>query len=309
LIFTALEERNASVPLDVFVREILFFTLILCTIFVVLAFRLNSLVQNSIRNPIKEMLSIVEKVKNGDFTQRIKVLSNDEIGMLGDAGNAMVAGLAEREQIRDTFGKYVTPQIRDQILSGQIPLHGERQVATLLFSDLRDFTSYVEANEPEEVIKSMREYFTAMQSAIRSYDGLVLQYVGDEIEAVFGVPLKVDDHADRAVYAALDMRKNLERLNEQRALLGKPSFRHGIGIHTGPVLAGNTGSDDRLSYALIGDTVNLASRIEGLTKMAQWDILISHETISRLSSAFEWEKENPQNVKGFSKPITVYKIL
>jgi adenylate cyclase len=309
LIFTALEERKAAVPLDVFVREILVFTLILCIIFVILAFRLNSLVQNSIRNPIEEMLSIVEKVKNGDFTQRIKVLSNDEIGVLGDAGNAMVAGLAEREQIRDTFGKYVTPQIRDEILSGRIPLHGERQIATLLFSDLRDFTSYVEANDPEEVIRSMREYFTAMQAAIRNYDGLVLQYVGDGIEAVFGVPLKMGDHADRAVHAALDMRKNLGKLNERRALLGKTPFRHGIGIHTGPVLAGNTGSDDRLSYALIGDTVNLASRIEGLTKALRSDILVSHETISRLSSSFGLERETPQNVKGFSKPITVYKIL
>jgi adenylate cyclase len=309
LIFTALEERKAAVPLDVFVREILVFTLILCTIFVILAFRLNSLVQNSIRNPIEEMLSIVEKVKNGDFTQRIKVLSNDEIGVLGDAGNAMVAGLAEREQIRDTFGKYVTPEIRDEILSGRIPLHGERQVATLLFSDLRDFTSYVEANDPEEVIRSMREYFTAMQAAIRNYDGLVLQYVGDGIEAVFGVPLRIGDHADRAVHAALDMRKNLGKLNERRALLGKTPFKHGIGIHTGSVLAGNTGSDDRLSYALIGDTVNLASRIEGLTKVLQSDILVSHETISRLSRSFDLERETPQNVKGFSKPITVYKIL
>jgi adenylate cyclase len=248
-------------------------------------------------------------VKNGDFTQRIKVLSNDEIGILGDAGNNMVAGLAEREQIRDTFGKYVTPEIRDQILSGRIPLHGERQIATLLFSDLRNFTNYVEANDPEEVIKSMREYFTAMQAAIRRSDGLVLQYVGDEIEAVFGVPLKLGDHADRAVRAALDMRKNLEELNQKRVLLGKTPFRHGIGIHTGPVLAGNTGSDDRLSYALIGDTVNLASRIEGLTKALQWDILISDEATSHLSGSFELKREEPQNVKGFSKPITVHKIL
>jgi class 3 adenylate cyclase len=309
LIFTALEAREAPVRVENFVRDMLTFALILCGIFVILAFRLNSLVQNSIRNPIGEMLTIVERVKNGDFTQRIKVLSNDEIGTLGDAGNNMIAGLAEREQIRDTFGKYVSPQIRDQILSGRIPLHGERQIATLLFSDLRNFTSYVEANEPEEVIKSMREYFTAMQAAIRNYDGLVLQYVGDEIEAVFGVPLKIDDHADRAAHAALDMRKNLEELNNKRALLGKTPFKHGIGIHTGPVLAGNTGSDDRLSYALIGDTVNLASRIEGLTKALQWDILISHETISHLSSSFSLGKESPQNVKGFSKPITVYRIL
>jgi adenylate cyclase len=148
-----------------------------------------------------------------------------------------------------------------------------------------------------------------MQEAIRNYDGLVLQYVGDEIEAVFGVPLKVVDHADRAVHAALDMRRNLEKLNDRRVLLGKTPFRHGIGIHTGAVLAGNTGSEDRLSYALIGDTVNLASRIEGLTKGLQSDILISHETISRLSGSFDLERETPQNVKGFSKPITVYKIL
>jgi adenylate cyclase len=309
LIFTALEARETPVPIENFVRDMLIFTLVLCAIFVILAFRLNSLVQSSIRNPIEEMLNIVDKVKNGDFTQRIKVLSNDEIGRLGDAGNNMIAGLAERERIRDTFGKYVTPQIRDQILSGRIPLHGERQTATLLFSDLRDFTSYVEANDPEEVIKSMREYFTAMQGAIRNYDGLVLQYVGDEIEAVFGVPLKIPDHADRAVQAALDMRKNLEELNSKRALLGKAPFRHGIGIHTGPVLAGNTGSDDHLSYALIGDTVNLASRIEGLSKAFQWDILISDEATNHLSGSFPLEKEGPQNVKGFSKPITVHKIL
>jgi class 3 adenylate cyclase len=309
LLFTALEARGTPVPIENFVRDMLIFTLILCAIFVILAFRLNSLVQNSIRNPIEEMLRVVEKVKNGDFTQRVKVLSNDEIGTLGDAGNNMIAGLAEREQIRDTFGKYVTPQIRDEILSGRIPLHGERQIATLLFSDLRDFTSYVEASDPEEVIKSMREYFTAMQAAIRNYDGLVLQYVGDEIEAVFGVPLRIGDHADRAVHAALEMRENLEALNKKRALLGKPPFRHGIGIHTGPVLAGNTGSEDRLSYALIGDTVNLASRIGDLTKPMQWDILISHETNRHLTSPFEMRKENPQNVKGFSKPITVYKVL
>jgi len=203
----------------------------------------------------------------------------------------------------------VTPQIRDEILSGRIPLHGERQTATLLFSDLRNFTSYVEANDPEEVIKSMREYFTAMQAAIRNYEGLVLQYVGDEIEAVFGVPLKTADHADRAVQAALDMRRNLAELNSRRALLGKTPFRHGIGIHTGPVLAGNTGSEDRLSYALIGDTVNLASRIESLTKTLQWDILVSDEAASRLSGSFPLKKEGPQTVKGFSKPIIVHKIL
>ena len=291
------------------VRDIFLFALILCVIFVTVALRLNSLVQKSIQYPIGEMLRIVEKVKSGDFTQRIRVLSNDEIGVLGDAGNAMIAGLAERERIRDTFGKYVTPEIRDEILAGRIPLDGERRLATLLFSDLRGFTRYVEENVPEEVIKSMGAYFTAMQKAIRMHQGLVLQYVGDEIEAVFGVPLGYADHADKAFLAALEMRKRLEELNSRRKKEGKAPFRQGIGIHTGIVLAGNTGSQDRLSYALIGDTVNLASRIEQLTKAFGCDILVGEETVKRLGLSFQMKAETPQKVKGYSRPLTVYRVL
>ena len=309
LFFIAWEARGAHIPAEDLVREIFIFAIILCVIFVMIALRLNSLVQKSIQYPIGEMLRIVEKVKNGDFTQRIRVLSNDEIGELGDAGNAMIAGLAERERIKDTFGKYVTPEIRDEILAGRIPLNGERRLATLLFSDLRGFTRYVEENDPEEVIKSMREYFTAMQKAIRMHRGLVLQYVGDAIEAVFGVPLAYEEHANKAVLAALEMRKRLEALNTTRKSQGKTPFGHGIGIHTGMVLVGNTGSEDRLSYALIGDTVNLASRIEQLTKALHCDILISEETAKRLENAFQMKAEIPQKVKGYSRPLTVHRIL
>jgi class 3 adenylate cyclase len=309
LLFTTWEIKGSNIPGEDFMGEILLFTLVLCTIFVIIALRLNSLVQKSIQNPIGEMLSMIEKVKAGDFSQRIRVLSNDEIGVLGDAGNAMIAGLAERERIRDTFGKYVTPEIRDQILAGNIPLNGERRLATLLFSDLRGFTNYVEENSPEEVIRSMRTYFTAMQGAIRMHEGLVLQYVGDEIEAVFGVPLDYEGHADKAILAALEMTRKLEELNRIRMKEGKAPFSHGIGIHTGVVLAGNTGSEDRLSYALIGDTVNLASRIEQLTKGFDCDILVSEETVKRLKNTFQMKQEIPQMVKGYSKPISVYKVL
>lgn len=309
LLFATWEAKGGQIHLENFLSEILLFTLILCTIFVIIALRLNFLVQRSIQNPIEEMLGIIESVKGGDFSQRMRVLSNDEIGVLGNAGNAMIAGLAERERIRDTFGKYVTPEIRDEILAGRIPLDGERRLATLLFSDLRGFTSYVEQSAPEEVIKSMRAYFTAMQRAVRMHQGLVLQYVGDEIEAVFGVPLGYEDHADKAVLAALEMRKRLEELNSRRMKEGKTPFRHGIGIHTGMVLVGNTGSEDRLSYALIGDTVNLASRIEQLTKTFHCDILVSEETAKRLENSFQMKAENPQKVKGYSRPLTVYSIL
>ena len=236
-------------------------------------------------------------------------LSHDEIGTLGDTGNEMITALIDRDKIRDTFGKYVTPEIRDKILAGRIPVNGERREATVLFSDLRAFTSYVEENKSEEVIKSMRAYFTAMETAIHRYKGLVLQYVGDEVEAVFGVPIAYEGHADQAVLAALEMRKNLDGLNEIRRKEGKKPFKHGIGIHTGEVLAGNTGSHDRLSYALIGDTVNLGSRIQDLTKEFHCDILVSEETVKRLTHSFEMKKNPPHRVKGYSKLITVFQIV
>jgi class 3 adenylate cyclase len=221
----------------------------------------------------------------------------------------MIQSLVEKESIREAFGKYVTPEIRDLVLAGRIPVNGEKREATLLFSDLRDFTSYVEGNDPEEVFLSMREYFTAMQNSIRQHQGLVLQYVGDEIEAVFGVPSQDDGHAENALRAAIAMRKGLEKLNAEREKQGKIPFKHGIGIHTGTVLAGNTGSEDRLSYALVGDTVNLASRIQDLTKELQCDILVSAETVGRLKQGFPLCREPPRPVKGFSLPVTVYRVL
>jgi class 3 adenylate cyclase len=309
LAFTLWDTGATDIPESQLSREIFIFTLVWCIMFVIIALRLNFLVGKSIVDPIKEMLGIIHKLRDGDFKQRIGVLSNDEIGTLGDAGNEMIAGLAERERIRETFGKYVTPEIRDQILEGRIPLDGERAEATLLFSDLRGFTSFVQENDPKEVIRSMRAYFTAMRKAIRSQGGLVLQYVGDEIESVFGVPVKCDDHEERAVLAALEMRERLELLNDERKRTGKTPFRHGIGIHTGSVLAGNMGSEDRLSYALIGDTVNVASRIEGLTKLFECDILVSRETVLGLQNSFQMEEKPTQMVKGYSKPVVVYQIL
>ena len=309
LLFIAIEAKHSAISASQLAGEIFLFTAVLSVIFIILAMRLNVLVGNSILEPLEEMLNVVEKLKDGHFDQQIRVLSNDEIGILGDVGNDMIRALVDRERIKDTFGKYVTPEIRDQILAGKIPLNGEKTEATLLFSDLRDFTTYVEENDPEEAIQSMRAYFTAMQRAIRFQQGLVLQYVGDEIEAVFGVPLKCEGHPDQAVKAALEMRKALEGLNELRVTRGKPPFAHGIGICTGEVLAGNTGSEDRLSYSLIGNTVNLASRMQNLTKSLHCDILISEETVKRLQEPFNLKEQPPQQVKGYSRPITVYQVV
>lgn len=299
---------NPNIP-DQPVTDIFHFTLIVCIIFVIIGFRLNTLVGDSIVRPLEFMLEVVNNVEKGDFTQQVRVVSNDEIGVLAEAGNRMIRGLAERERVRELFGKYITPQIRDKILSGEIPLDGERTTATMLFSDLRDFSGFVEEHSPEEVILSMREYFTAMEEAIRSHGGLILQYVGDEIEAVFGVPMEAADHADRAVRAALGMRRQLETLNRKRQSMGKPEFMHGIGICSGSVLAGNTGSKNHPSYALIGETVNKASRIQELTKEMGCDILICRQTFDLLKHSYNLNKKGTCFIKGHNQPVAVLEVI
>ena len=303
------EMGSAIISAEDYGRGIIVFTLVLCIIVFFSGGVLNRVVSRSIVEPLENMLGAVDSIQAGDYDTRIKVVGNDEIGVLGDAGNEMIKGLGEREKLRNTFGRYVTPEIRDEILSGRIPLEGDRHEATVLFADLRNFTPFVENNPPEEVIAGMRAYFTAMHRAIRRHKGLVLQFIGDEIEAVFGVPVHFPDHADAAMRAALDMRRALNELNSERSAQGKPTFSHGIGIHSGKVLAGNSGSEEQSAYALIGNTVNVASRIQTLTKELGCDILVSQETVDRLQGAFEMDKQPPRTLKGYSRPVTVHRIL
>ena len=299
----------AVMSVEEYGRRIIIFACVLFGIFFISTGVLNRLVSRSITQPLENMLDAMRKIRDGDYSTRIRVLANDEIGVLGDAGNVMIKGLAEREMLRTTFGKYVTPEIRDEILSGRIPLEGERREGTVMFADLRDFTPFVESTPPEEAISGMRAYFTAMHRAIRLHRGLVLQFVGDEIEVVFGVPVHFEDHSDAAIRAALEMRRALKELNRGRSIQGKPAFAHGIGIHSGSVLAGNSGSEEQSAYALIGNTVNVASRIQGLTRELGCDILASQETVEQLQGSFRMDKEPPRLVKGYSKPIIVYRIL
>jgi adenylate cyclase len=211
------------------------------------AIGLSLFVANSVAAPLRELETSMAKVERGDLDARAPVVSNDEIGGLAEGFNRMLAGLKERDFVKDTFGKYVTREIRDEILAGRVGLEGEQREVTMLFADLRDFTPWVEATEPREIVRDLNRYFGEMEAAVRRHGGLVLQFIGDEIEAVFGAPVPAADHARRAVRAALDMRARLDTFNAPRAAAGKRPLRHGIGVHTGTVLAGNIGSGERLS--------------------------------------------------------------
>ncbi|MGH7403328.1 MAG: adenylate/guanylate cyclase domain-containing protein [Candidatus Rokuibacteriota bacterium] len=276
---------------------------------VVAAVGLSLFVANSVAAPLRDVETAMAEVERGRLDGRAPVVSTDEIGAVAEGFNRMLHGLRERELVKETFGKYVTPEVRDAILAGRVRGEGELIEATILFADLRDFTPWVEATEPRQVVRDLNEYFTEMDQAIRGHGGLVLQFIGDEIEVVFGAPIASPDHAERAVRAAIEMRGRLQAWNARRAAAGRPPLRNGIGIHTGTVLAGNIGGAERLSYALVGDPVNLASRIQGLTKDFKVDILISDATRGRLDGTVLVEELPAVRVKGRVEEVNVYKVV
>ena len=149
---------------------------------------------------------------------------------------------------------------------------------TVLFADLRDFTPMTEAHDPKQIVRTLNDYFKEMSAAINKRSGLILQFLGDEIYAVFGAPISCKNHPSNAFLTALDMEKRLKELNKRFVLEGRPQLSHGIGIHTGQVLAANIGSPERLSYLLVGDTVNLASRLQTLTRELDARIILSAKT-------------------------------
>jgi adenylate cyclase len=309
LITLAWEVNRFSMDTPTFALGVVRFSLVLFAISFLYARVLSRLVSRSIVEPLEDMLGVVEKVRQGDYESRVRVVSNDEIGALGDSTNTMIEGLAEREVIRSMFGRYVSPEIRDEILSGRIPLEGELRKATVLFADLRNFTPFVESMPPKEAVKIINGYFQAMDGAIRQHHGLILQYIGDAILAVFGVPLALADHPASASRAALEMCRELEKFNTMIAQEGIKPIRHGIGVNTGLVLAANIGSHDRVTYSLIGDAVNVASRIQDLTKDFDYDILLSETTRQSLDQEFTIKELPPTRVKGKQNPLNLYALL
>jgi len=225
-------------------------------------------------------------------------------------GNQALDRISDEElSVRQLFGRFVAPEVRDEILSNRISLDGEVRNVTLLFSDLRNFTPLTENTPPKTMVSLLNAYFTEMTQAIRSEHGVVLQYVGDEVEAVFGAPLTLPDHPDRAVRAALKMRKRLITLNARFQRAGIEPLRHGIGIHSGNVVAANIGSPDQKSYALVGAAVNLASRVQDATKTFSTDILITEATRSDLKEAYSLKGYPPVWLKGVSAPLSLSAVL
>lgn len=277
--------------------------------FLIATFLITTFIARAISRPLSEMDQAAKRIQEGDFEISVTVLSADELGRLCESLNTTAKSLGEKELIKDTFGRMVDPNVRDYLLAGNLKLGGESKTATVLFADIRDFTTMSEAMNPVELVTLLNRYFSAMTFAIESEGGMVNKFIGDAVMALFGVPVSQADHADAAIRASVKMQVALAELNRELKSERKGEIRIGIGIHSGELVAGNIGSGSRMEYTVIGDTVNVASRIEGLCKKTGESLLISKDTVQLLSSREDLETLGNFEVKGRVEPVQVFRKI
>ncbi len=258
---------------------------------------------------LKRINSALKKLEQQEYVKVHGVETGDELEDLASGFNTMVEGLQERDKLRTTFGKYMTEAVMEHLMAGKVQLGGETLTATILFSDIRSFTSISEKMDAKALVALLNEYFTEMVDVVIKEDGVVDKYIGDAIMAVFGAPVTKKDDALHAVRAAVGMRKALASLNEKLKARGIKPLKTGIGVHTGEVVAGNIGSEKRMEYTVIGDTVNLASRLESSTKELGTPVLISEDTYELVKDHIDARAVKEITVKGREKPVMTYEVL
>jgi adenylate cyclase len=217
----------------------------------------------------------------------------------------------ERKRIKGTFRQYVAPLVVDEMLKSpqRLRLGGEEKVLTVLFSDLEGFTTYSEKYTPHQMTEILSDYYTRMTEEIFRYRGTLKEYVGDELMAFFGAPLEASDHAHRACHAALAMRAARLKLIDEWAQQGRPRLRARTGINSGPMLVGNLGSKYRFAYGVLGDQVNLGSRLEGLNKVYGTDILVGENTARMVEGAFVLREVDMVRAKGRQQAVRIYELI
>ena len=213
-----------------------------------------------------------------------------------------------RDQQKELVRRFATPEVAQDLQQSGFALGGKRVQASVMFSDIRDFTPLAETQPPEETIELLNTYYTLMFDAISGHGGVVSQMIGDGLMAIFGAPLPLPDHDARAVRAALEMIELIDLFNLERDAAGKPQIRIGIGIASGEMVAGYAGTSERATYTCIGDTVNLASRLETHTKVAGRAILIDAATAQGLRAGVSVEPLGPVEIKGKAAPVEVFSV-
>jgi len=259
--------------------------------------------------PVEELRKAAERVGQGDLTVTMDRLRADEFGLLAEEFNAMVAGLREKERIAGTFGRHVGREIAEQLLRNEEELQGVERIVSVLFADLRGFTTRCESLAPVEAVKLLNLYHEHMTVIIEEHGGMVNQLIGDGIMALFGATGPSDGHATEAIAAGRAMVRGLTELNAKLATQGFDPVKVGVGIHTGPAVVGTIGSPRRMEYTAIGDTVNTASRIESLTKELGHPLLVSDSTWQAADPKPEGKRLDPVPIRGRSAEMVFYSIV
>jgi adenylate cyclase len=264
----------------------------------------------TLTSPIEKLAEMIKLVSKGNFDvkARAQVRSHDEVGDLAEAFDHMTEGLKERDKVKSLFSKFHGSSVAEDLIGNDIGVGGKTKDVVVFFSDIRGFTAFSEKRSPEEVVEMLNEYFGVMVKIINSHGGVVDKFIGDAIMAVWGAPKSSARDAHHAVRACLEMRKALEGLNEKRIARNHPPINIGMGLHAGKAISGTIGSDERMEYTVIGNTVNTASRIEASTKAFGADLLVTDTVIDKVGEDFKVELAGAAEVKGRSEAIKMFKV-
>ncbi|MBT3879721.1 MAG: HAMP domain-containing protein [Candidatus Scalindua sp.] len=294
-----------------FVSKLRMTFIIVGGVILLVAIGLSFFLAKGITKPVKKLAMAAKNIGSGKLDTKVDIRTGDELEALGNAFNGMVDGLKERDFIKSTFERYVSYSVAEEIIKNpdMLKLGGERKALTIFFTDIGNFTNLSEKLTPEEVVKHLNEYFEGMSAAILECQGTIDKFQGDSILAFWGAPIAQENHALFACQAALKCRKFLHKLEEEWKAGGLPSRTYRFGINTGEVVVGNVGSATRFEYTIIGDDVNLASRLEGANKYYGTQIMISEATYSLVKDTLIAREMDVIRVVGKTKPIKVYELV
>lgn len=305
ILLTEMDAAEALAPILRLRNVLVVAAAVLCAAWALLA----RLLARHLTQPLTALVGLCAKVGAGDLSAQATVAGRDELNRFADVFNQMVAGLRERDRVKQIFGRYVTTQVSERVLKHGVKLGGERKQLTILFSDIRGFTTMAEGMQPEQVVELLNEYFSEMVEAVVECGGVLDKFIGDGMLAVFGSLDEDKDHRKSAVTAGLRMKAKLAKINGEREMRGQPAIHIGIGIHTDEVVVGHIGSRDRVEHTVIGDGVNTCSRVESMNKELGTTLLITEQTHGPIADSFECRAMPETKVKGKAKALRVYEVL
>jgi adenylate cyclase len=284
-------------------------------VYLALGLGFTMLLAGTLTRPLTAAAAALRRIQGGDLETRLQPTASDEVGVLEDGVNAMAETLQERDRILHTFGRIVEPAVRDHLLTGELHLGGQVRRATVLFSDLRGFTALAEQMAPGEVVATLNQYFSMMTDWVRACGGFVDKFMGDAMLVVFGLFSPGDSGgsaAADAIRCALGMQERLQALNTERQAAGQWPLKISIGVDSGEVLAGTIGAEDRLEFTVIGDSVNVAARLQEVGKLRGAPVLVS-ETAFQLAcgggAAFPLVAIDTVALRGRRGAVRVYGVV